>query len=99
MIDRIAPKCPLCEAIVPTPKSGEPNEAVELHITSGTCPGLEGGEARRKEELRRKKDRGEVCWRKGCSKTLIVQMKCLVSPSRPACCSPNLTDEALELRT
>ncbi|ORY28253.1 hypothetical protein BCR39DRAFT_445844, partial [Naematelia encephala] len=75
MIDRIAPTCPMCNTVVPTPKSGEPNDAVERHIMSG-CPGMEGGEAARRAELRRKKDAGQICWRKGCNKTLVVPMKC-----------------------
>ena len=78
MVDRIAPQCPLCNEVVPT-TSGGPNEAVERHISSGTCIGLEGGEAKRKAELKARKERGEVCFRRGCSKTLVVQMKCLVS--------------------
>lgn len=78
MVDRIAPQCPMCEEIVSYPPGGrlDPNEAVEQHILSGTCTGVEGGEARKKALLRQRKDRGEVCYRKGCSKTLIVQMKC-----------------------
>lgn len=76
MQDRIAPQCPLCDSVVTSTPSGDPNEAVERHINSGTCAGLEGGEARRKALLKQKKDRGEVCWRRGCAKTLVVQMKC-----------------------
>ena len=77
MVDRIAPQCPLCDEVVPS-KGQDPNEAVERHIAGGTCVGLEGGDARRKAELRRRKDRGEVCWRKGCVKTIVVQMRCEV---------------------
>lgn len=88
MQDRIAPQCPLCNSVVNSTPTGDPNEAVDRHINSGTCTGLEGGEARRKAVLRQKKDKGEVCWRKGCAKTIVVQIKCDVSslpaPSRPA---------------
>ncbi len=76
MIDRIAPKCPLCDEVVRSVGRGDPNEAVERHILGGTCIGLEGGEARRREELKKRKERGEICWRKGCSKTLVVPMRC-----------------------
>ena len=78
MIDRIAPQCPLCNTTVPTVPN-DPNLAVERHILSGTCTGIPGGEARLKEEIRRKKDRGEMCWRKGCSKVIVVPMRCEVS--------------------
>jgi len=80
MVDRIAPTCPMCNEVVPTTNGG-PNEAVERHILAGVCPSFEGGEQRRKAELRRKKERGEVCFRKGCVKALIVPMKCEVSAS------------------
>ncbi|RXK41084.1 hypothetical protein M231_01715 [Tremella mesenterica] len=76
MIDRIAPQCPLCKENVPLPKTHDPNEAVERHILSGTCVAMEGGEMRRKAELRLRKERGEVCWRKGCNKSLVVKMTC-----------------------
>jgi hypothetical protein len=79
MQDRIAPQCPLCHSVVTSVANGDPNEAVERHINGGTCTGIEGGEARRKEVLRQKKDKGEVCWRKGCAKTLVVKIKCDVS--------------------
>jgi hypothetical protein len=81
MQDRIAPQCPLCNSVVTSIANGDPNEAVERHINGGTCTGIEGGEARRKEVLRQKKDKGEVCWRKGCAKTLVVKIKCDVSQS------------------
>lgn len=79
MVDRIAPQCPLCNNVVNTVPGKGPNEAVERHILSGTCVGFEGGEARRREELKRRKERGEMCWKKGCQKLLVVQMKCSVS--------------------
>lgn len=79
MIDRIAPTCPMCNEIVPYPKSMDPNEAVERHIMSGTCVGLQGGEERKKAEAKRRRDIGEVCWKKSCGKVLIVKMKCEVS--------------------
>lgn len=79
MQDRIAPQCPLCNSVVPSTPNGDPNEAVDRHLNTGTCAGIEGGEARRKELLRQKKDKGEVCWRKGCAKTLVVKIKCEVS--------------------
>ena len=79
MIDRIAPQCPMCHDIVPTIQSGEPNEAVERHILSGTCVAMEGGEARKKAELKSRKERGEVCYKRGCVKPLVVQMRCDVS--------------------
>lgn len=79
MIDRIAPQCPLCSEIVPTTTSRDPNEAVDRHILDGICVGLPGGEEKRKAELRAKKERGQVCWRRGCTKTLIVPMTCDVS--------------------
>ncbi|ORX33413.1 hypothetical protein BD324DRAFT_639702 [Kockovaella imperatae] len=75
MIDRVAPQCPLCNSTVPTVPN-DPNLAVERHILSGTCTGIPGGEQRLKDEMRRKKERGEVCWRKGCSKHLVVPMRC-----------------------
>lgn len=78
MVDRIAPQCPLCNEVVPTASSRDPNESVERHILDGICVGLPGGEERKKAEVRAKKERGEVCWRKGCVKGLIVQMKCEV---------------------
>lgn len=78
MIDRIAPKCPLCEEVVPS-NGRDGNEAVERHLMAGTCPGLEGGEATRREELKRRKEKGEICWTKGCAKLLVVPMRCDVS--------------------
>lgn len=79
MVDRIAPTCPMCNEIVPYPKSMDPNEAVERHILSGTCVGLQGGEERKKAEAKRRRDAGEVCWKKSCGKVLVVKMKCEVS--------------------
>ncbi|BEJ14005.1 hypothetical protein CspHIS471_0311790 [Cutaneotrichosporon sp. HIS471] len=77
MVDRIAPQCPMCDQVVNYAQgSMDPNEAVERHILSGTCTGVEGGEARKKALLRQRKDKGEVCYRRGCSKVLVVQMKC-----------------------
>ncbi|WVR05315.1 hypothetical protein IAU60_002329 [Kwoniella sp. DSM 27419] len=78
MVDRIAPVCPMCSEIVPYPRSSvlDPNQAVEKHILSGTCAGFEGGEDRKKAELRRKRENGEICWKKSCSKVLVVKMKC-----------------------
>ncbi|OWT41345.1 hypothetical protein C362_00811 [Cryptococcus neoformans Bt1] len=76
MVDRIAPTCPMCNEIVPYPKSMDPNEAVERHILSGTCVGLQGGEERKKAEAKRRRDAGEVCWKKSCGKVLVVKMKC-----------------------
>lgn len=78
MVDRIAPTCPMCNEIVPYPKSMDPNEAVERHILSGTCVGLQGGEERKKAEAKRRRDAGEVCWKKSCGKVLVVKMKCEV---------------------
>lgn len=69
----------MCNEIVPYPKSMDPNEAVERHIMSGTCVGLQGGEERKKAEAKRRRDAGEVCWKKSCGKVLIVKMKCEVS--------------------
>ncbi|CAK9780600.1 hypothetical protein CC85DRAFT_276530 [Cutaneotrichosporon oleaginosum] len=74
MVDRIAPQCPMCDQIVPS--SADPNEAVERHILSGTCAGIEGGAARKKAILRQRKDKGEICFRRGCTKVLVVPMKC-----------------------
>jgi hypothetical protein len=82
MQDRIAPQCPLCDTVVPSTSSGDPNEAVERHLNTGTCAGIEGGEARRKALVAQKKERGEVCWRKGCAKTLVVKIRCDVSHDR-----------------
>ena len=79
MQDRIAPQCPLCNTVVNSVPTGDPNEAVERHLGTGTCVGLEGGEARRKALLAQKKEKGEVCWRKGCAKTLVVKFRCDVS--------------------
>lgn len=79
MVDRIAPTCPMCSEIVPYPKSMDPNEAVERHILSGTCVGLQGGEERKKAEAKRRRDTGEFCWKKSCGKVLVVKMKCEVS--------------------
>ncbi|RSH93978.1 hypothetical protein EHS25_006631 [Saitozyma podzolica] len=76
MVDRIAPQCPLCHEVVLTLPSRDPNEAVERHIQSETCAGLPGGEERKKAELKAKKESGKVCWRKGCSKTLVVNLFC-----------------------
>ncbi|WVW82933.1 hypothetical protein I302_104948 [Kwoniella bestiolae CBS 10118] len=78
MVDRIAPKCPMCDEIVKYTSSSnmDPNEAVERHILSGTCTGFQGGEERKKLELKRKKMNGEICWRKGCNKMLVVKMRC-----------------------
>lgn len=77
MVDRIAPQCPMCDQVVNyAPGSMDPNVAVERHILSGTCAGVEGGEARKKAVLRQRKEKGEVCYRRGCTKVLVVQMKC-----------------------
>ena len=78
MVDRIAPQCPLCDEVVQS-HGRDPNEAVERHIMGGTCMGLEGGEAKRKQDLKRRKEKGEVCWRKGCAKGIVVTMRCDVS--------------------
>lgn len=77
MVDRIAPQCPMCNEVVPYPPGGrlDPNEAVERHIASG-CDSMEGGAARKKAVLRQKKAQGKVCWKRGCSKSLIVEMRC-----------------------
>lgn len=77
-LDSVAPQCPLCNTTVPTVPN-DPNLAVERHILSGTCTGIPGGEARLKEEIKRKKERGEMCWRKGCNKVIVVPMNCEVS--------------------
>ncbi|KAL7420611.1 hypothetical protein Q5752_004562 [Cryptotrichosporon argae] len=79
MVDRIAPQCPLCQSVVnmTTPAGRiDPNEAVERHILGGTCAGLPDAEEKRKAELRARKQRGEVCWKKGCPKVLVVQIRC-----------------------
>ncbi|WVQ71707.1 hypothetical protein IAR50_001248 [Cryptococcus sp. DSM 104548] len=76
MVDRIAPTCPMCSEIVPFPKSLDPNEAVERHILGGTCTGFQGGEERKKAEVKRRREQGEVCWKKTCGKVLVVKMKC-----------------------
>ncbi|WWD16068.1 hypothetical protein CI109_100493 [Kwoniella shandongensis] len=102
MVDRIAPVCPMCAEIVPYPKSStlDPNEAVERHILSGTCTGFVGGEERKKAEAKRRRDNGEVCWRKTCGKVLVVKMKCeqcqhMFCPSHRTpnshSCTPNST--------
>lgn len=77
MVDRIAPQCPMCREVVAYPPGGreDPNAAVERHIASG-CAAMEGGAARRKAALRQKKAQGKVCWRRGCTKALIVDMRC-----------------------
>lgn len=77
MVDRIAPQCPMCNEVVPYPPGGrlDPNEAVERHIAAG-CESMEGGAARKKAVLRQKKAQGKVCWKRGCSKSLIVEMRC-----------------------
>jgi hypothetical protein len=79
MVDRIAPSCPMCHQVVPTSSNRDPNESVEKHILGGTCVAMEGGEARRKAEVRAKRERGEMCWRKGCGKNIVVVMRCEVS--------------------
>ncbi|WVN86705.1 uncharacterized protein L203_101877 [Cryptococcus depauperatus CBS 7841] len=76
MVDRIAPQCPMCNEIVPYPKSMNPNEAVERHILSGTCIGFQGGEERKKAEAKRRRDAGEICWRKNCQKVIVAKMVC-----------------------
>ncbi|KAL1408840.1 hypothetical protein Q8F55_005654 [Vanrija albida] len=76
MVDRIAPQCPLCDEVVASTGYRTPDAAVEAHILSGTCVGMEGGEARRKQVLKQRKERGEVCWRRGCAKVLVVPMAC-----------------------
>jgi hypothetical protein len=77
MVDRIAPQCPMCDQVVNYAKgSMDPNEAVERHILGGTCVGIEGGAARKKAILRQRKDKGEICYRRGCTKVLVVPMKC-----------------------
>ncbi|TXT10633.1 hypothetical protein VHUM_02138 [Vanrija humicola] len=76
MVDRIAPTCPLCNEVVSSTGHRGPNHAVEAHIMSGTCSGMEGGEARKKALLKARKDRGEVCFRRGCAKVLVVPMVC-----------------------
>ncbi|WWC89866.1 uncharacterized protein L201_004794 [Kwoniella dendrophila CBS 6074] len=78
MVDRIAPKCPMCNEIVKYTNSSnqDPNEAVEKHILSGTCLGFEGGQQRKLQEQKRKKLNGEICYKKNCNKQLIVKMKC-----------------------
>lgn len=77
MVDRIAPQCPMCDHVVNYAQgSMDPNVAVERHILSGTCTGVEGGQARKKALLRQRKDKGEVCYRRGCTKVLVVPMRC-----------------------
>ncbi|KAK8869668.1 hypothetical protein IAR55_000236 [Kwoniella newhampshirensis] len=109
MVDRIAPTCPMCSEIVPYPKSLDPNEAVERHILSGTCTGFVGGEERKKAELMRKRDNGEICWKKSCGKLLVVKMKCeqcqhMFCPSHRtasshSCASPNSTPSSSRTNT
>ncbi|WWC60970.1 uncharacterized protein I303_103547 [Kwoniella dejecticola CBS 10117] len=102
MVDRIAPQCPMCNEIVKYTSSAtlDPNIAVETHILSGTCTGFKGGEERKKQELRRKKLNGEICYKANCSKMLVVKMECeqcnhFFCPthrhSSSHTCSPNAT--------
>jgi hypothetical protein len=68
----------MCNEVVSYPPGGQqdPNAAVERHILSGTCSAMEGGAARKKAELKRKKQAGKVCYRGGCTKVIIAPMKC-----------------------
>nr|XP_019013648.1 uncharacterized protein I206_01719 [Kwoniella pini CBS 10737]OCF52429.1 hypothetical protein I206_01719 [Kwoniella pini CBS 10737] len=102
MIDRIAPQCPMCNEIVKYTSSStlDPNMAVESHILSGICTGFKGGEERKKQELKKKKLNGEVCYKANCNKMLVVKMKCdqcnhFFCPthrhSSSHTCSPNAT--------
>ncbi len=48
---------------------------MERHIGSGKCGVAED----KKMEMRRRREGGEVCWRRGCGKVLIAKIRCQVS--------------------
>lgn len=78
-LNRTAPLCPLCNTPISSLPGEDPNIPMERHINSPSeCTGKE----EQKEIIRRKKERGEVCWKKGCPKVLFAKIRCEVSPPR-----------------
>ncbi|KAJ9115281.1 hypothetical protein QFC20_001148 [Naganishia adeliensis] len=78
-LNRIAPICPMCNIPQSTNPGEDPNIVMNRHIQH-EC---QGARTRRDEirELKARKEKGEVCWKKNCTKVLVVNMKCDVTPS------------------
>ena len=70
-LNRVAPLCPLCSTPISALPGEDPNIPMERHIGS-ECRGKE----EKKDELRRKREKGEVCWKKGCGKVLFAKIRC-----------------------
>jgi hypothetical protein len=79
VLNRIAPICPICNVPQSTNPGEDPNIVMNRHIQH-EC---QGAKTRRDEmrELKVRKEKGEVCWKKNCSKVLVVKIKCDVSLS------------------
>lgn len=73
-LNRIAPICPMCNVPQSTNPGEDPNIVMNRHIQH-EC---QGARSRRDEirELNQRKEKGEVCWKKNCTKVLVVKMKC-----------------------
>jgi hypothetical protein len=76
VLNRIAPICPICNIPQSTNPGEDPNIVMNRHIQH-EC---QGAKTRRDEirELKVRKERGEVCWKKNCPKVLVVKIKCEV---------------------
>lgn len=75
-LDRTTPLCPLCSLPVSIPlrpdgTQEDPNGPMERHIANA-CKGVDG----KKEEMKRRRENGEICWRRGCGKGLVVKIRC-----------------------
>ncbi len=80
-LDRTTPLCPFCSLPVSIPlrpdgTQEDPNGPMERHIANA-CKGVDG----KKEEMKRRRENGEICWRRGCGKGLVVKIRCDVRPS------------------
>jgi hypothetical protein len=63
------------------PQSTDPGEDPNIVMNRHIQHECQGARTRRDEirELKVRKEKGEVCWRKNCTKVLVVKMKCDVS--------------------
>lgn len=79
VLNRIAPICPMCNIPQSTNPGEDPNIVMNRHIQR-EC---QGARTKRDEirELKARKDKGEICWKKNCTKVLVVKIKCDVSKS------------------
>ncbi|KAL7417017.1 hypothetical protein BDY24DRAFT_154834 [Mrakia frigida] len=76
--DRTPIPCPLCSLPIGTPVGEDPNDTMDRHLGSKKCIEKKDEVGREREVLRAKKERGDVCFAKGCKKGLVggLGVKC-----------------------